>query len=70
MVADGLTKGSADRAPLASIMDGIYELQHAVHEYKEPSTTTPTMTSSTNDKRVHFVQDAGFYEPAVQTTAA
>ena len=39
MVADGLTKGTADRAPLASIMDGIYDLQHAVHEYCEPTAT-------------------------------
>ena len=39
MVADGLMKGSADRAPLAAIMDGTYELHYNVHEYREPTAT-------------------------------
>ena len=37
MVADGLTKGSADRSQLAAVMDGQYVLQHADHEYIEPA---------------------------------
>ena len=40
MVADGLTKGRADRTPLAAIMSGSYILNHVCHEYKEPTTTT------------------------------
>ena len=40
MVVDGLTKGRADRTPLATIMSGSYILNHVCHEYKEPSTTT------------------------------
>ena len=39
MVVDGLTKGRADRTPLAAIMSGSYILNHVCHEYKEPSTT-------------------------------
>ena len=46
MVADGLTKGSADRSALSAIMDGTYELHHAVHEYKEPASTTTAASSS------------------------
>ena len=42
MVADGLTKGTADRAPLAAIMDGAYELHYDVHEYREPTATGPS----------------------------
>ena len=38
MVADGLTKGRADRAPLISVMHGNYALDHICHEYSEPST--------------------------------
>ena len=40
MVVDGLTKGRADRTPLAAIMSGSYILNHVCHEYKEPTTTT------------------------------
>ena len=40
LVADGLTKGRADRTPLVNIMSGAYILSHVCHEYKEPSTTT------------------------------
>ena len=84
MVADGLTKGSADRSALSAIMDGHYHLHHLVHEYKEPassttaasssylrepSSTTTTTTSSADNKQVHFAHDAGFYEPASDTTA-
>ena len=39
MVADGLTKGTADRSPLAAIMDGTYNLHYNVHEYREPTAT-------------------------------
>ena len=41
MVVDGLTKGRADRTPLATAMSGSYILNHVCHEYEEP-TTTPT----------------------------
>ena len=47
MVADGLTKGIADRSALAAMMDGVYHLQHAVHEFREPTTTTtPAATTA------------------------
>ena len=46
MVADGLTKGSVDRSALSAIMDGTYELHHAVHEYKEPASNATTASSS------------------------
>ena len=36
MCCDGLTKGSIDRTSLSRIMDGIYNLEHPVHEYIEP----------------------------------
>ena len=42
MVADGLTKGRADRTSLIQMMHGAYNLDHVCHEYKEPSTTTPS----------------------------
>ena len=41
MVADGLTKGRADRAALINMMHGNYELDHTCHEYSELSTATP-----------------------------
>ena len=41
MVADGLTKGRADRTALINMMHGNYELDHACHEYSEMSTNTP-----------------------------
>ena len=41
MVADGLTKGRADRTALINMMHGNYELDHACHEYSEMSTSTP-----------------------------
>ena len=40
MVADGLTKGRADRTALIHMMHGNYELDHTCHEYSEPSTAT------------------------------
>ena len=40
MVADGLTKGRADRTALINMMHGNYELDHTCHEYSEPSTAT------------------------------
>ena len=46
MVADGLTKGSADRSALSAVMDGTFLLQHAVHEYQEPASTTTAASSS------------------------
>ena len=46
MVADGLTKGSADRTALAAIMDGNYKLHHSVHEYKEPAASAIAASSS------------------------
>ena len=46
MVADGLTKGSADRSLLAALMDGSYNLAHPVHEYREPATTATTMSNT------------------------
>ena len=46
MVADGLTKGTADRAPLAAIMDGHYKLDHAVHEYVEPTAASSSEPST------------------------
>ena len=42
----GLTKVSADRSALASIMDGDYKLHHAVHEFREPSTSATATSSS------------------------
>ena len=62
MVADGLTKGTADRSPLAAIMDGTYNLHYNVHEYCEPSATG-------SSAQVHFAPDAYFQEPALQATA-
>ena len=47
MVADGLTKGSADRSALSAIMDGRYHLHHLVHEYKEPASSA-TSTGNQN----------------------
>ena len=66
MVADGLTKGSADRSALSAIMDGKYELHHAAHEYKEHS------PSSSTDRRVSFAHEVSVYEStdAVTTTAS
>ena len=66
MVVDGLTKGSVDRSALSAIMDGKYELHHAVHEYKEPS------SSSSTDRRVSFAHDVSVCEPidVVTTTAS
>ena len=46
MVADGLTKGSIDRGALSAIMDGRYDLEHAVHEYQEPSSSRAPAASS------------------------
>ena len=46
MVADGLTKGSIDRGALSAIMDGRYDLEHAVHEYQEPSSSSAPAASS------------------------
>ena len=46
MVADGLTKGSADRSALSAVMDGKYHLHHAVHEYKEPASNATAASSS------------------------
>ena len=47
MVADGLTKGVVDRSALAAMMSGTYTLQHAVREFREPTTTTtPTATTA------------------------
>ena len=37
MVADGLTKGSIDRTLLRSVMKGSFDLNYAVHEYREPT---------------------------------
>ena len=62
MVADGLTKGTADRSPLAAIMDGTYNLHYNVHEYCEPSATG-------SSAQVHFAPDVYFQEPALQATA-
>ena len=42
MVADGLTKGRADRTALIKMMHGSFVLDHIAHEYKEPSTNTRT----------------------------
>ena len=65
MVADGLTKGSADRSALSAIMDGAYELHHAVHEYREP------VSSVSTDKRVSFVPDVLVSEPTyIRATAS
>ena len=65
MVADGLTKGSADRSALSAIMDGTYELHHAVHEYREPG------SSASTDRRVSFDPDVRVSEPTyVWATAA
>ena len=64
MVADGLTKGSADRSALSAVLDGHYVLNHADHEYREPSSSTST------DRRVSFAQDVCIPEPASSTTAA
>ena len=47
MVADVLTKGSADRSALSAIMDGRYHLHHLVHEYKEPASSA-TSTGNQN----------------------
>ena len=41
MVADGLTKGRADRTALINMMHGNYVLNHVCHEYSELSTATP-----------------------------
>ena len=38
MVADGLTKGKADRTALIAMMHGNYVLDHACHEFAEMST--------------------------------
>ena len=46
MVADALTKDSADRTALAAIMDGSYKLNHSVHEYKEPAASATAASSS------------------------
>ena len=46
MVADGLTKGSADRTALAAIMDGSYKLNHSAHAYKEPAASATAASSS------------------------
>ena len=46
MIADGLTKGSADRSALSAIMDGRYKLQHAVHEYREPKSSSAVAAAS------------------------
>ena len=46
IAVDGLTKGSADRSALASIMDGDYKFHHAVHEFREPSTSAAAASSS------------------------
>ena len=52
MVADGLTKGSADRSALAAIMNGRYDLEHKVHEYREPkSSSADAAASSTPSMR-------------------
>ena len=65
MVADGLTKGSADRITLSAIMGGIYELHHAAHEYREPG------SSASTDRRVSFDPDVSVSEPTyVWATAA
>ena len=40
MVADGLTKGRADRTALIAMMHGKFILDHPSHEYLEPSPTT------------------------------
>ena len=50
MVADGLTKGRADRTSLIAIMHGKFHLEHPAHEYVEPSPQT------TSDGR-HMHQD-------------
>ena len=42
MVADGLTKGSVDRNLIVAVLSVYYNLQHGVHEYSEPTTTTTT----------------------------
>ena len=65
MVADGLTKGPADRSALSAIMDGTYELHHAVHEYREPG------SSASTNRCVSFDPDASVNEPTyVWATAA
>ena len=46
MAVGGLTKGSADRSALAAIMDGNYKLHHAVHEFREPSTSATAASNS------------------------
>ena len=46
MVADGLTKGSADRTALSAIVDGNYNLQQTVHEYKEPGSSSAAAVAS------------------------
>ena len=43
MVADGLTKGRVDRATVASIMRGSFNLRHVAHEYEEPSVSSQYM---------------------------
>ena len=42
MVADGLTRGRADRIALVNMMHGSFVLNHICHEYKETSTNTTT----------------------------
>ena len=48
MAADGLTKGSADRTALASIMDGHYKLHYEVHEFREPTKSATTTTAASS----------------------
>ena len=62
MVADGLTKGRADRTALIAMMHGKFILDHPSHEYHEPSPTT------TGDS--HHLQQTRVVAPSLRLSAA
>ena len=62
MVADGLTKGRADRTALIAMMHGKFILDHPSHEYLEPSPTT------TGDG--HHLQQTRVVAPSLRLSVA
>ena len=62
MVADGLTKGRADRTALISMMHGNFHLSHPSHEYHEPSSA---MTADS-----HHVQRMSVAAPPLRMSDA